>query len=168
MSLARSFAVSRNRYVAMVMPDHITALSNRPSSGLTESFPSDYKAYLYSKTRLCYVTADTSASPTKYVFDSWIEGYEWQNLPTKTAAYISAGAYKVYDTEIGSSKLDIAGIVYKPSGVLVGASTAVIKVFRAYYNPDNEQIIWQGQETKDKGWNIEINSFTGRASYEKK
>lgn len=162
LTMARSYAVSHNRLVAVLFPD-----TDDPGSGVTQVMANDdQKKYLYSRIRLCYVTLNNS-DPDQYDFVSWIDGQPWEELPARTAAFIQTGALRVNNIDIEGTNRHVAGIVYRPSGVLHGASEAVVKVLWAFYDTKENEIIYQEGETADKGWNITINGFTGRASYAK-
>lgn len=168
LNLARSYAVSRNRYVALLIPDKAA-----PGSGLTSGLPTDYENYLYSKTRLCYVKATTTAGV--FNFDGWVEGMEWEDFPAQTTAYLanSSGftAYKVKTvplTTSASPTFDCASVVFKPAGVLYNCTDAKIKVMLAFYDTNASALKFQKQEDENKGWDISINGYTGRGSYEKK
>jgi type II secretory pathway pseudopilin PulG len=179
-SLARSFAVSRNRYVALLLPDD-TGLNgdlngaskhNDPiETGNTNNFSNDY---FFTQTRLCYVNKDTSVSPSVYNFDRWVDGYEWQKLPSKTIAFIVSEADSPEDSnstpvkEIdGDTNKQSSAIIFNPSGALINASDVIIRVYRAAYIPatSTKNFVWQGKETPGGGWKIGINGFTGRTSF---
>ncbi|MDD5728562.1 MAG: hypothetical protein PHV59_08370 [Victivallales bacterium] len=179
-SLTRSFAVSRNRYVALLLPDSTSlnsrldgasASHNPIASGNTGGFDD---SYLFTKTRLCYVTKDTSVSPNVYNFDRWVEGYEWQELPSKTVAFIvsesttpeDSNSASVLKIDADSSKKSSA-VIFKPAGALVDARDVIIRVYRAAFLPEvtSSNFIWQGKETPSQGWKIGINGFTGRTKF---
>ena len=187
-SLAQSFAVSRNRHVALIVPDHEdinTDLKNPSepehkyevanSSTGTSIWNGEFLS-CFRKNRLCYVTKDSSVSPTVYKFDRWVDGYEWQTLPSKTVAFITNESTvdnstpkqveDIPDPTDGDPEKSTA-LIFKPSGGLVSASSVVIRIFRAAYDPDKstDHFIWQGTENKNKGWKIYINGFTGRSSF---
>ncbi len=189
-SLAQSFAVSKNRYVALLVPDHDDI--NTDLSGNNDGYvvldDADGTSYwngtyisCFRKNRLCYVTKDTSVSPTVYKFDRWVDGYEWQTLPSKTVAFISsessvddstpAKVTLVPDPTDPSAVADdtSTALIFKPSGALVNTSYSgvVIRIFRAAYVPgtSTDHFVWQGTEDKNKGWKIYINGFTGRSRF---
>lgn len=189
-SLAQSFAVSRNRYVALIVPDY-EELENNSLQGNqdgyelsthtnTSAWNNKYSS-CFVKNRLCYVTKDDSVSPAVYKFDRWVDGYEWQTLPSKTVAFISEQATddkstpsqvtEVPDpTDPGTNPVTATGLIFKPSGALVNGNQVVIRIFRAVYVPykstDSEKVFyWQGTEDKNKGWKIVINGFTGRSRF---
>jgi type II secretory pathway pseudopilin PulG len=179
-SLAQSFAVSRNRYAALLMPDY-DGLNINPTienySIATNYTTFDDQSYSFTKNRLCFVnkTYDGSGNPV-YSFDRWIEGYEWQTLPAKTVAFITqqideSTASQVLDvpdpTDASSGAESCTALIFKPSGALVSANQVVVRVFRAAYVPatTTTNFIWQGKEDENKGWKIVVNGFTGRARF---
>jgi Tfp pilus assembly protein FimT len=173
-SLAQSFAVSKNRYVALLMPDD-------DSVTVTNSFTPNYSisnyttisdnTYYFTKSRMCYVTKATSGGTSTYTWDSWIEGYQWGVLPSKTVAFITDQGIDSTAVQVLSVPAPTSGsctaLIFKPSGALVNASQVIIRAFRAAYLPDKSttNFYWQGKETANKGWKIIINGFTGRSSY---
>lgn len=180
LSLAQSFAVSRNRYVALLLPDdsdfnndldgctESSSTSDIPiPSSNTDNFDNDYP---FTRNRMCYVTRNSSTG--EYEFDRWIEGYEWQRLPSKTIAFIvseSSGC----ETSNSAQVVDVDGtsnssaVIFKPSGALVDAGNVVIRVYRAAYVPAAlaNNFFWQGKEDPTRGWKIVINGFTGRPQF---
>ena len=170
-SLARSFAVSRNKYVALLLPDDDNLngdLTGSPIANNTSGFDNEY---LFTQTRLCYVTKDTSGN---YNFDRWVDGYEWQKLPSKTVALITtststpedSNCEQVLSVDSDATKKSSA-IIFCPSGALVNASDVIIRVYRAAFIPatSTTNFIWQGKETAEGGWKIGVNGFTGRTSF---
>ena len=188
-SLAQSFAVSKNRYVALLIPDHvdIKADLDNPTKPDDEYKVEDTSTgtslwngeflTCFRKNRMCYVTKNASSGD--YEFDRWIDGYEWQTLPPKTVAFITseskvdssspAQVTKVRDPTDPLDKPDdtSTALIFKPSGALVKAQSIVIRIFRAAYDPgkSTDHFIWQGTEDKNKGWKIFINGFTGRSRF---
>ena len=188
-SLAQSFAVSKNRYVALLIPDFDDIQTDLSGNNYSYSVvdKDDGTSYwngkylsCFRKNRLCYVTKDTSGSPTVYRFDRWVDGYEWQTLPAKTVAFITSESS--VDSSDPSQVIDVpdptdpaatpanvtsTALIFKPSGALVKASSIVIRIFRAAYVPGNatDHFVWQGTENKDKGWKIYISGFTGRSQF---
>jgi len=182
-SLAQSFAVSRNRYVALLVPDYDgvnTNLSGTPVSNNTDASQWTNYSSCFVKNRLCYITKETDGS---YKFDRWVDGYEWQTLPSKTVAFITEQTTGDTSTPIQvtdvpdpthpnpSANLENStALVFKPSGALVNASQIIIRIFRASYVPYQEAgsegvFYWQGAEDENKGWKIVINGFTGRSRF---
>ncbi|MCK4982868.1 MAG: hypothetical protein KAS17_08090, partial [Victivallaceae bacterium] len=145
-SLAQSFAVSRNRYVALLMPDYEvldddTSNLNGNTDGYSLSAYTTFTSHAYSftKNRLCYVTKNTTDDPTVYEFDRWIEGYEWQTLPSKTIAFISEQGADSTPVEVrlvpdptnyGNTN-ECTALIFKPSGALLNANSVIVRVFRA-------------------------------------
>ena len=203
-SLAQSFAVSKNRYVALLVPDRDdvnNADLNNPTKPDDEYVVEvnntgvwNNESFYFTKNRLCYVTKDSSGDPTVYKFDRWVEGYEWQKLPSKTIAFITqeskvdnsepAQVEEVPDPTEPAQVEEVpdptdphdpiptyssTALIFKPSGALVDARHVIVRVFRAGYDPgvDKDHFIWQGQgtENKNKGWKIVINGFTGRSRF---
>ena len=194
-SLAQSFAVSRNRYVALLVPDYNEVVIN-PKDSLysistkTEAGSWNNYSSCFVKNRLCYITKDSSSSPAVYKFDRWVDGYEWQTLPSKTVAFISEkaiGAENIKSTPIqvidvpdptdpnaSPAFVKSTALVFKPSGALINANRIVIRIFRAAYLPYDgtdgaKAFRWQGtgdgKEDENKGWQIVINGFTGRSRF---
>ena len=177
-SLAQSFAVSKNRYVALLIPDDDNFNGDLDGASETDdpipaSNTDNLDDYIFTQSRICYVTKDTSGATPVYTFDSWVQGYEWQKLPSKTVAFIvseSAGtetsnSAQVEDVEVSGQ--DSSAIIFKPSGALINASDVIIRAYRAVYKPkiSPSNFIWQGKEEANKGWKIGIRGFTGRAKF---
>ncbi|MDD5699481.1 MAG: hypothetical protein PHH77_12780 [Victivallaceae bacterium] len=180
-ALARSFAVSRNRYVALLMPDY-EALDDSSANlgGNTAGYTiADYttfsrRTYCFTRNRLCYVTKITGTATT-YDWERWVKDYEWQELPQKTVAFICqqgtsdstpVQVEKVPDPTASGTK-NCTALIFKPSGALIGGKSVIVRVFRAAYFPSqNDHVFyWQGKEDKNQGWKIIVNGFTGRAKY---
>ncbi|MFA7231977.1 MAG: hypothetical protein WC071_11965 [Victivallaceae bacterium] len=150
LNLARSYAVSKNRYVAVLFPDKDN------TSGFTDK-------HILRKTLICFVK---KVSTTNYEFDGWVEGEEWYEQADGTLANISTSS-KIVDFNPPGSIINglTPAVVYSPTGALVECAPIQIKVYRAHYDTINHKITY---DTKtDKGWIIKINPFTGRASYAK-
>ena len=188
-SLAQSFAVSRNRHVALIVPDYDQVNLNPTKEVYTVSSNTDTTKFktkyssCFTKNRLCYVTKETDGS---YKFDRWVDGYEWQTLPPKTVAFIteqSSGdkSTPVQVTDVPdptdpsdppnpAAVVPTTALIFKPAGGLVSAQQIIVRIFRAAYLPYRESgsekvFYWQGTETEDKGWKIVINGFTGRSRF---
>jgi type II secretory pathway pseudopilin PulG len=184
-SMAQSFAVSKNRYVALLVPDYnqvvinpteAYVISDKTAANLGELWTSKYSS-CFVKNRLCYVNKVAGV----YEFDRWVDGYEWQTLPSKTIAFISeqgADSVPVQVTDIPdpTSPDDpptvfkkSTALIFKPSGGLVyGQQQVIIRIFRAAYlaGDDGPTVFrWQGTEDENKGWKIVINGFTGRSRF---
>ena len=173
LSMARSYAVVKNSYVAMLLPNDnnltpvwpYTEENNSSVIFTTEAF----KNYFYTKMRLCYVKYDTSdPSNKKYVFEDWIDGSEWYELPEGTCAYINANPIKVLNINIGGvSNFNAPAVIFRPSGLLAGNDEVALKVFLATYNPISSALVYQKKSKAGLGWDITINQFSGRVSYAK-
>ncbi|MDD5697120.1 MAG: hypothetical protein PHH77_00755 [Victivallaceae bacterium] len=171
-SLARSLAVSRNRYVALLLPDDDQLNSDLGGSPIANNTANFDDSYLFTQNRLCYVTKNSTTG--NYEFDYWVKDYEWQQLPAKTVAFIRSESTapedsfpaKVIDVDDSSEKTSSA-IIFKPSGALIDAKDVIVRVYRAAYLPANSKtkFYWQGKENKNQGWKIGIKGFTGRAKY---
>jgi len=190
-SLAQSFAVSKNRYVALLVPDYDQVNINPTVETYAISDKTDTTKFItaysscFVKNRLCYITKDTSVSPAVYKFDRWVDGYEWQTLPKKTVAFISeqgADSTPIQVTDVPDPTdpsdppdptkiVDATALIFKPSGALVNASQVIVRIFRAAYVPYQEVGVsekvfyWQGTEDENKGWKIVISGFTGRSRF---
>ena len=183
-SLAQSFAVSKNRYVALIIPDFNGVNNNLTGDPVSDKTNATvFKAYssCFVKNRMCYVTKDSSVDPAVYKFDRWVDGYEWQTLPTKTVAFVNVDdsldpgtATQVTDVPDPTDPADppqtvnSTALIFKPSGALVNASSVLIRIYRAAYlaGDDSENVFrWQGTEDENKGWKIYINGFTGRSRF---
>ena len=178
-SLAQSFAVSKNRHVALLVPDY-DGVSISPDEGYGISDKTNASSWnnyssCFTKNRMCYVDKD-------YKFDRWIDGYEWQILPPKTVAFISktgtaadlSNPVQVTDVPDPTNPTTnppgkpSTALIFKPSGALVGAGQVIIRIFRAAYlaGDDSANVFrWQGEENENKGWKIVINGFTGRSRF---
>ena len=173
LSLARSYAVVKNRYIAMLMPNDNTLT---PSPAFTANYITDnftavdaLKNYFYTQMRLCYVNYDTSdPSNKKYVFDDWIDGEDWYKLPEGACAYINANPIKVLNITIdGTSNLNAPAVIFRPSGLPAGSDEVTLKVFMATYNPIANALVYQRKSGAGLGWDITINQFSGRVDYVK-
>jgi len=185
LSLAQSFAVSKNRYVALLIPDYDQVVIN-PTETYTISDMTDAGTWnnftsCFLKNRLCYVTK--VGDPAVYTFDRWVDGYEWQTLPSKTVAFITEQSATDTSTPIQVTAVpdpthpddpptqfrNSTALIFKPSGALVyGQQQVVIRIFRAAYlaGDDGPTVFrWQGTEDENKGWKIVINGFTGRSRF---
>ncbi len=158
-SMARSYAVTQNRYVALLIPD---------ISANTTAGNSDVARYLFRYSRLCYVTYTTT-----YNFESWIDGQEWTQLSNGVCAYIEpASGYSINSVinikEIPSSTAyQSSAIIFQNNGSILTSDKLAVRVIPAVftvgdasYNPTVDAGI-----IAQKRWNIMINPFTGKASY---
>lgn len=166
LALARSYAVVKNAYVAILLPD---------AAMYTDKFDTTpaLQSYLYTKTRVCLVkdfniTATPPITPIA-TFDSWIDGNEWQTLPSGTCASIDTtiGVGQVTDIAFdGNTGLKSSAIIFKPSGTLGGGYSSTISVFTGKYVP-LRGLIYATKAGQRLGWDLTINPYTGRTSYEK-
>jgi len=183
-SLAQSFAVSKNRYVALLIPDDDgfngdldgATTTNNP---IPNNNTGNLDDYIFTQSRLCYVNKvpRVSTSGYDYVFERWVKGYEWQKLPSKTVAFIvaegSSGSDPSQDSasvqvlEVDDPNNESSAIIFTPSGSLVNAQNVILRVYRADYKPlvSPSNFVWQGKEEANKGWKIGINGFTGRTKF---
>ncbi len=174
LALCRSYAAVKNSYVALLLPNDNPNPPGAPSVGTYNTgFTSDrLKQFLYTKSRVCLVTpSDTVAGD--YIFYSWIDGNEWDDLPSGTCAYTSVHPVKVTGIVINTGGTDYAvtssAVVFKPNGML--DDNVVIKAFMAMYiptNPAGKELVYETKSGQSNAWEISINPFTGKASYEKK
>lgn len=167
LALARSYAVVKNTYVALLLPDD----NDTYSSFKTQSLSS----YCYSKARICLVTnVDAAPTPATAKFAGWVDGNEWQNLPLGVCAQFdtvppSSAPFKVTGID-GNTALSSTAIVYTSSGTVAGGNNINLSVFMGKYvtpGPQAGSLSYTNKSGKSSDWNITINPFTGRASYEK-
>ena len=171
-SLAQSFAVSKNRYVALLMPDDDGFNADFTGSPIKNDNTANFDDnFWFTQNRLCYVTKDTSGI---YNFERWVNGYEWQKLPSKTVAFIADGTIGTDDSTPaqvekidGTTGKNCSAIIFKPSGSLVSAKNVIIRVYRADYisKYSTTNFLWQNKKDTSKGWKIGIRGFTGRAKF---
>ena len=160
-SMARSYAVTQNRYVALLIPD---------KTGNTSGTGTDVAQYVYNYSRLCYVNY---VSPN-YVFDSWIDGQEWSRLANGACAYIEPGAGYSINSVISIKEIPTSGttyyssaVIFQNNGSLLTANNAAIRVIPAVYTTadSNYTLTVEGTLIAQKRWNVMINPFTGKATY---
>ena len=93
-SMARSFAVSKNRYVALLMADEDDyngdLKGSTKTTGSNNPIPNDNtdnfnNSFPFTKNRICFLKTPSGGN---YEWDSWVQGYEWRSLPSKTIAFI--------------------------------------------------------------------------------
>ncbi len=167
-NLARSVAVSNNRYVALLVPD--------PDSNLTTHNNTNFKSFFCNKMRLCFVKKQTSSSD--YEFDGWIMGYEWVELPKRTCMNIITGSDNAAGTSPpvyqSQSILDIpvfttgsnvksTGIVFAPNGRLAESLNVMLHVYTAIPNSDTDG----NPDMRDLGITDWINTQNGSHDYSK-
>ncbi|MCF6175046.1 MAG: GspH/FimT family pseudopilin [Victivallaceae bacterium] len=195
-SLARSYAVSQNRYVALILPNHVD--SNFDSN--------DGDSYVMQKTRICFIDKDSTTGV--FDFDEWVSSSQWKKIPQGALAIISTENVADLDTTPAPPQSPIAGnleivnnieytndknvdettgvspaIIFSPSGALVN-SESYITVFWGIYpfkidsnRPTNLSTTPNGAardeeyelNDTDKGrwWRLNINKFTGRTYFDR-
>lgn len=164
LSLARSYAVVKNKYVALLLPD---------DTGFTEKFDTPVlQPFLYTKARICLVkNFDTTASPPTTPtaeFDSWLDANEWESIPSGACASVdTTGLAQVTDIAFdGNSGLKSSAIIFKPSGAIASGYSATISVFMGKYIP-GRGLVYDTKSGQRFGWDITVNPYTGRTGYEK-
>jgi hypothetical protein len=186
-NLARSTAVSQNRYVALLTPEPFAV-------NVTSSNELDFKPFFCNQMRLCFVTPASG----NFEFAGWIEGHDWLQLPARTCAHpiqnqdyatLSSprpiysvdriNAIPVFD---GGSNLSSTGIVFAPTGRLANYGDVMIQAYNALPNANNAgkpnmsdlgikpaddiqgtgTTKLTGTQLPYRRWCISINKFTGR------
>lgn len=192
-SLARSYAVVTNRYVALLIPtnnkQNPTELSlvdffNDPEDHLINytryNYTSDggddnFKNYYYTQTRLCFV----EFNGTNYIWKEWIDGNSWDSLPNGTCAYILSCPKQIINIDSNNSK-NSAAVIFKPTGIPLGDEEIKIRAFMGIYIVDKD-VVKLPKTASDRynanktvrtyskliSWVITINAFTGRSDYVK-
>lgn len=186
-NLARSVAVSQNRYVALLIPE--------PFSGKTTADGAFYP-FFCNRMRLCFVKKTTTAG--EFEFDGWIEGYDWVQLPARTCAHTVfeqdyatlSGSRTSYNVDLikavqvfSSGTKNCGGIVFAPTGRLASYGAAMIQIYTALPNaysngkPDMRDLGVKSSDTIQgsnsstrltstrlpyRRWCISINNLTGR------
>ncbi|WET07727.1 GspH/FimT family pseudopilin [Lentisphaerota bacterium ZTH] len=177
-AMARSYAVAKNRCVALVIPD---TKDNLPSYGSAINSKSGctpasfnaffYENYLFSCYGVCYVKKNGGT----YDFDGWVAGDDLVKLPTGVSAFIKTGAQTVENVIFRhkAALADVtikesAGLIFRPSGCLEGTGEKEISVLPAKFHFNNvaNKCVFIFIGKSKNYWNVIINSFTGRASYE--
>jgi len=167
MALARSYAVVKNSYVALLLPDDNTTYSSFNANNLS--------SYCYTKSRICLVTNfDKSTNPATAQFAGWIDGNEWQNMPDEVCAQFdtnppSSAPFQVTGID-GNANLSSTAIVFSTNGTVAGGNNINMSVFMAkYITPSSTagSLSFMNKYGKGNDWNITVNPFTGRATYAK-
>jgi prepilin-type N-terminal cleavage/methylation domain-containing protein len=163
LSLARSYAASRNRFVAVLLPDaNISGVPSSKTAGFTSSDTD--KAKLFHKSRLCFVSYVSSGV---YLFDSWIDDNSWVKWDAGIAVFAHTNNVEVTDVD-GTSGKDSTAIVFANSGALISDDEPELRVLRANYNFEKNMFLYSVEgEDVDSSWKLNINPFTGRTSFEK-
>ena len=156
-SMARSYAVTQNYDVALLLPDN---------TGNTTASPGVLDQYKFNHTRLCYVYFDDP----DYKFANWIDGQEWTPMANSTCAYIeTVTAGFSYNSVINvdlNTACKSSAIIFQNNGSLLTSDHAAIRVIPAVktgvaaYTP-----IVNAAELPKKRWNIMISAFTGKVQY---
>lgn len=166
LSLARSYAASRNRFIAVLLPD--SNITGKITTSKTNNFTSNDtdKAKLFQQSRLCFVTY---AAAGQYKFDSWVDDSRWTKWDPGIAVFIDQHAVQVTDVN-GTGSKNSTAIVFANSGALISDDFPEIQVLRANfkYKSSGSQLIYSVKgEGVDESWKLTINPFTGGTSYEK-
>lgn len=171
-SMARSYAVTQNRHVALLIPD---------KTANTSYLNAYLKPYIYSYDRLCYVDVNNN-------FESWIEGEEWTQLANGTCAYIEAPSpplppaplppppspsslnytvQQVTNVNAAMSGINCSAVIFQSNGALQNGGDVVIRVNPALYDIENQVLTFniKGGTIVQKRWNIVIAPFTGKVQY---
>lgn len=171
-NLARSVAVAKNHYIALLLP----------ATGSHARF----KDRFFKSMRLCYVkrTTDILGSghndvnySASFAFSDWVEDHYWVDLPSKVCANFingtdAADLKKRSYTRQTIQKVPNAlgfdncyGIIFAPTGALVSARTALIQVYPGITKADGSCVLLLKSENdlKYRRWCVEINRFTGRS-----
>ncbi|MBN2641282.1 MAG: GspH/FimT family pseudopilin [Victivallales bacterium] len=174
LTLARSKAITSRNYVAVLFPDD-------ESSDWV-----NFKTYKqpFRMIRMCYVTKDSSASPTTYEFKSWVPGNEWIIFPETTSAYITTGhssspptppapplvkKVQIPDKSNPSTtvEFDIKAVIFNPYGSIEysGGDSIIIRALEAVYQQTSANAPpLEPNLSTDNKLDYEIFKFTG--SYE--
>ena len=158
-SLGRSYAVSKNRYVAVLLPDaKVTA------DGIYNDITSGFLGTeVFRQSRLCYVIYKDG----KYKSNRWVEDSSWVKWPVGVLVCASSNFSQVINVGGDGAKTSTA-IIFSNSGALTHSNIVKIQLFRAKFDAKKNELIYSSKERKDTGWEISINPFTGRTSYEKR
>lgn len=181
LNLARSYAISKRQYVALLMPQ-----AGYPAAS------SPLNKYIHSAYRPCIV----EKNDTSYYFQQWIQGENWEFLPDGVSIVevdsddgVNLDAYgnlapangtitlispsplpgttpnKGVDcSDIGgsSSVTDFAGIIFKPSGIATAGR--FIEIAEAKYEPSAGGVIVTNKKSASYV-SIKIDQYTGRVTY---
>lgn len=181
LNLARSYAISKRQYVALLMPQAGYPTASAPLN-----------KYIHSAYRTCIV----EKNDTSYYFQQWIQGENWEFLPEGVAIVevdaddgVNLDAYgnlapangaitlispfplpaiapnKGVDcSDIGgsSSMTDFAGIIFKPSGIATAGR--FIEIAEAKFEPSAGGVIVTNKKSASYV-SIRIDQYTGRVTY---
>jgi Tfp pilus assembly protein FimT len=176
-ALARSYAVVKNAYVAVLLPDETDTdhAAGSPVPAYSTFKTQGLSSYCYSKARICLVTNfDSTVTPSTAKFAGWIDGNEWQDMPDGACAQIdtvppSSAPFQVTGVD-GNAALNSTAIVFTTNGTVAGGNNIGMSIFMGKYivvSPTAGSLKLTNKSGKNNDWNITVNPFTGRASYEK-
>lgn len=188
-NLARSVAVAKNHYIALLLP--APDYNRNPESSSNTN--TRLKDRFLTSMRLCYVKRSTDFLgsghhdinySTGFVFSDWVEDHYWVDLPSKVCANIvdrydeadpSRTRYDVINISrvpAGSSTSNCYAVIFNPSGSLVSGRNALIQVYPGVIKSNGGLDMiglggsaWRDQDKgklKNRRWCVEINRFTGR------
>ena len=185
LNMSRSYAISKRKYVALLMPQ-----VGNPSGA---NIPSKYLNCSY---RTCIV--EKNNTDNKYYFHSWIPGEAWEFLPTGTAILevdedngvnlsgtqlapangtittVSPAPLPgtspnrgVNCTDIGgsSSVTNFAAVIFKPTGGLADGGSKYIEIGEAIYSPGTLSLILTNKGNLSYV-SVSIDNNTGRICFE--
>lgn len=172
-NLARSVAVAKNSYIALLLP------ATGSHAGFKDRF--------FKSMRLCYVKRsphDVLEYQT-FVFSDWVEDHYWVDLPSKVCANLVNGKDKadisgrkyevktIKEVPPGPKNASCYAVIFNPSGSLVSGGNALIQVYPGITKADGSVVMlglggstWLEQDKgklKNRRWCVEINRFTGRS-----
>ncbi len=179
-SMARSYAVAKNRKVALIIPDNDIGPSGNIFTSANKSkfydggsgFPNGDKKYWFSSYGICYLDNNDK-------FVEWATPDQLRKLPNGVSVYIKLGADEIKaasrniiftDKDTGKPLgIDKAsGLIFRPSGCLQGTGNKQVNALPARFeynsDPSKRMFIYIGKSKHY--WRVIINPFTGRASYE--
>ncbi len=196
-SLARSYAVSQNRYVAFILPDRSN--SAIPDTDSKSFHNNNGDSYIMQQSRICFVNKVIGSSV--YKFDGWVPGQQWHKIPHGALALIckpnalppqppATNITTVEDIsfidnngtlQTGAESL---AIIFNPAGTLEGNNDAYIMLFWGVYpfkNSSNRPtiaaakneyyelaVLQSGQpQYMSRWWQLTINQFTGRTYFDR-
>ena len=162
-SLGRSNAVAKNRFVAVLLPEAKISATGILNETTNEFISTIDRAKIFKQSRLCFVVAEND----KFKFVKWVDNSRWVKWSNGVLVYASDNFNEVINIDNTIGKTSTA-IVFANTGALTHGNIAHIQLFRARYNATTYKLIYSTTEKANNGWEISINPFTGRASYEKK
>ena len=156
-SLGRSYAVSKNRYVAVLLPD-AKVIADGIYNDKTNGF---LATEVFRQSRLCFVVYKDG----KYKFNRWVDDASWVKWPVGVIVCANANFNQVINIEGGKTS---AAIIFANTGALTHSNIVKIQLFRAKFNAQKNRLIYSSKERKNTGWELSVNPFTGRTSCEKR